>query len=408
MNTERGPIDGGQGRAQRPAHDTCANSVPYQRTRGVSIVVPTYREAENIPALVSRIDGALSAVGIEWELILVDDDSDDGSKVVVDGLARSLPVRIEIRRSAVRDLSLSVLRGFDLARFDTLVVMDADLSHPPERIVDLLAALGDDCDMVLGSRYARGGAVARRWNLVDFANSRVATALARNLTNCSDPMSGFFAIQRHVLPDRASLHPIGYKIGLELMVRGGLRAREVPILFSTRVLGSSKTGWLQRINAIRHFCRLYVFKYGGAARALLFGLVGATGLAVDIAVYFGLTSLGLEHRLARLLSFWPAVSWNWLLNRGFTFGERPTRPRDQQWAKFAVASLVGLGANVGSYTILTTYVTVFDRYRIVALLCGVALGCALNFTTATLYVYRRHAAREPGTRQGNGRRQESG
>ena len=406
MNIEPGRVDSGPSRSQGSVRDTCADSDPSCESRGVSIVVPTYREAGNIPALVSRIDGSLSSAGIEWELILVDDNSDDGSDVVVDRLARGLPVRIEIRRGAVRDLSLSVLRGFELAMFDTLVVLDADLSHPPERIVDLLAALDGGCDMAVGSRYATGGFVERRWNLVDFMNSRVATAMARHLANCSDPMSGFFAIRRQVLPDPAGLHPIGHKIGLELMVRGRLRVREVPILFASRVVGSSKTGWLQRINSIRHFCRLYIFKYGGAARALLFGLVGGSGLAVDIAVYFGLTSLGLEHRLARLLSFWPAVSWNWLLNRGFTFGERPRQPRIRQWARFAATSVIGLGANVGSYAILTTFVPVFDRHRLVALLCGVALGSALNFTTATFYVYRRHSVPVAGSRQGSGSQQE--
>ena len=407
MNTEAGRTHAGRSRPEGSARDTCADSEPSRDSPGVSIVVPTYREAENIPGLVSRIDGALSPAGIEWELILVDDNSDDGSDTVVDGLARDLPVRIEIRRCAARDLSLSVLRGFELAAFDTLVVLDADLSHPPERIVDLLAALDDGCDMAVGSRYAPGGFVERRWNLADFMNSRAATALARHLTNCSDPMSGFFAVRRRVLPDPAKLHPIGYKIGLELMVRGRLQVREVPILFATRVAGSSKTGWLQRINAVRHLCRLYVFKYGGAARALIFGLVGASGLAVDVAVYLGLASLGLEHRLARLASFWPAVTWNWLLNRGFTFGELPKQPRMRQWARFTAASLVGLGANVGGYAILTTFVPVFDRHRLVALLFGVALGSALNFTTATLYVYRRHSAPEPGTRQGSGSQREA-
>ena len=128
------------------------------------------------------------------------------------------------------------------------------------------------------------------------------------------------------------------------------------------------------------------FHSNGLARALLFGLAGTSGLAVNIAVYLGLTSLGLEHRLARLVSFWPAVSRNLLLTRAFTFGERPRQPRIRQWARFTPGSLIGLGANFGSYAILTTFVPVFDRHRLVALLCGVALGPALNFTTATLYV----------------------
>ena len=131
------------------------------------------------------------------------------------------------------------------------------------------------------------------------------------------------------------------------------------------------------------------------ARALSFGLVGASGLIIDIALYFGLQWLGLEHRLSRFVSFWPALAWNWLLNRGIAFGERPKQPRMQQWAKFAASSLIGLGANVGSYTMLTTFVDTLDRYRLVAWLCGVGLGSVVNFTAATLYVYRTHSAPTP-------------
>ena len=99
--------------------------------RTVSIVVPTLREAANIPILAGRIRSALSGSGMQWEILLVDDDSNDGSEEIVAALARWLPVRMEVRRNAPRDLSLAVLHGIRLARFDRVVVMDADLSHPP-------------------------------------------------------------------------------------------------------------------------------------------------------------------------------------------------------------------------------------------------------------------------------------
>ena len=99
-----------------------------------------------------------------------------------------------------------------------------------------------------------------------------------------------------------------------------------------------------------------------------------------------------EHRVARLVSFWPAVTWNWLLNRGLTFGERPRQPRAPQWAKFVTSSLLGLGINVGSYPLLTSLVDWFARNRLLALLGGVALGGLANFVVSNLYVYRSHAA----------------
>lgn len=100
-------------------------------SRSVSIVVPTYREATNLPALVERVHAALSGSGIEWELIVADGDSHDGSEAVVAELARGLPIRIETRRESPRDLSRSLRFGLGRARFDRIVVMDADLSHPP-------------------------------------------------------------------------------------------------------------------------------------------------------------------------------------------------------------------------------------------------------------------------------------
>ena len=366
------------------------------RPQAVSIVVPTFREAANIPRLAERIHAALSHRGIDWELLLIDDDSEDGSQAVAAELGRRLPVRMVTRRQSPRDLSLSVIEGIRLCRFERLVVMDADLSHPPERIADLLAALDGDCDMVVGSRYAPGGLIDRSWSRWRHLNSRVATWLALPLVRCSDPMAGFFATDRRRLPDPRSLQPIGYKIALELMVRGRLRVKELPIDFRDRSLGSSKMNWRQQLNFLRHLSRLYRFRFGGAARVLCFGLVGASGLAVDVACYLGLQWMGLEHRLARFLSFWPAVTWNWLLNRSLTFGERPPQPRVRQWGKFVAGSLAGLTLNVGGYTILTSLVDFFATRRLAALLSGVLLGTLVNFLLANLYVYRPSSAAGAG------------
>ena len=366
-----------------------ARTDPANAGGTLSIIVPTFREAGNLPALAERMHEALSGTGIEWELLLVDDDSGDGTEEVAAELARRLPVRLVTRRESPRDLSLAVIEGIRQCRFDRLMVMDADLSHPPERIVDLLAALDADCDMVIGSRYAPGGMVDRSWSLYRVLNSRLATWLARPLVACADPMSGFFATRRNALPDLGALRPMGYKIALELMVRGRLRVREIPIDFRDRSVGASKMNWRQQIRFLRHLSRLYNHRFGTLARVPFFGAVGASGLIVDLACYLGLQWAGVEHRLARFLSFWPAVSWNWALNRGLTFSERARQPRVGQWARFMASSLIGLGVNVGSYALLTSYVEVFDRHRLLAFFCGIGLGSLVNFVVADLYVYRR-------------------
>ena len=360
---------------------------PPAAASGVSVIVPTYREAGNVAALADRVAGALAPAGLDWELVFVDDGSGDGSAEIVARIGRRLPVRMEQRGGADRDLSRAVVRGLEVARFDSLVVMDADLSHPPERIPEMVAALAQ-APMVLGSRYAAGGRVDRGWGVLRRVNSRIAAALARPLAPAlADPMSGFFAVRRDALPDLGELRPIGYKIALEIVVRGGLRVHELPIHFRDRERGRSKLGWRQQVRYLRHLHRLYLHRFGGAARFASFAAVGGTGFLLDVGCYYGLQWLGLDHRLARFASFWPAVTWNWLANRALTFADRPRRPRGPQWAQFAVSSGLGLLANVGTYAVLTSFVAAFARAPLAALVVGVALGSVVNYAVADRVVY---------------------
>ncbi len=358
--------------------------------RAVSILVPTLREAANIPSLVARIDVAMGTRCMAWELLLIDDDSDDGSALAVAELAQRLPVAMHVRRGVPPGLALAVMDGIRLARFDLLVVMDADLSHPPERIPDLIDALQEGDAIVLGSRYAPGGRVDGSWGLHRAVMSRLATWLARPLAPCGDPLSGFFALHRRSVPDLATLAPVGYKIALELIVRGRLAVREVPIEFTDRRIGASKMDWREQFNYLRHLRRLYACKFETLARMLCFGLVGASGFVIDVGVYLGLERLGVDHRMARFLAFWPAVTWNWRLNRGWTFADRPRGPRARQWAAFVASSALGLVVNVGSYVALTGLAGFFAQHRLAALLAGVLLGAGVNYLIAENHVYRGH------------------
>lgn len=353
--------------------------------RSVSIIVPTYREAANIPALVDRLHRAMDETGIEWELILADDNSGDGSDRIVAGLANSWPVRLVVRHDTPRDLSLSVLMGLQFARFETLVVLDADLSHPPERIADLLAALSKECDMVVGSRYVPGGTVDCDWGWWRLLNSRLATALAVPLTSSTDPMSGFFAVRRSALPAWSSLHPIGYKIGLELMVRGQLHTKDVPIDFSDRQAGHSKINHRARVGFLRHLYRLYRFRLGSLTGALGLAKVIAarfSGFLVDVAGFLALQVAGLDHRLARSLSLGSAGGLSWLLNGRLTGETESSKVR----AARSPAFLAGLGINIGSYMCMTTFVASFERHRVIALLCGICIGRVCEFLYATARV----------------------
>jgi dolichol-phosphate mannosyltransferase len=226
-----------------------------------SIVVPTFREAESLPELIDRV-GKLRAAGTSiLELLIVDDDSQDGTE----SLMQSRPepwVRLIVRKRD-RGLSQAVLEGLRQAKGDVLVVMDADLSHPPEVIPTMLAAINQGADFVVGSRYIEGGTTADSWGLFRFINSRVATSLARPLTRITDPMSGLFALPRAVFERAENPSPVGYKIGLELLVRCRCeQVREVPIHFANRAHGTSKLTLTQQLLYLKHLSRLYRFKFG--------------------------------------------------------------------------------------------------------------------------------------------------
>jgi len=229
--------------------------------RNLSIVIPTYREAENLQPLAERIASVLRDADIDYEIVVVDDNSNDGSEeIVARQEAEGLPIRMIVRQDE-RGLSSAVLRGFDEACGEYLLCMDADLSHPPERIPDLLGALqGSDIEFVIGSRYVAGGSTEEGWGVWRWLNSKVATLLARPFTRARDPMAGFFALPRRVYARADRLDPIGYKIGLELIVKCRCRnVHEVPIHFADRHQGESKLNLREQMNYVRHIVRLARF-----------------------------------------------------------------------------------------------------------------------------------------------------
>ena len=180
----------------------------------LSIVVPTYREADNLSGLVRQVHSVLTAEQISYEMIIADDDSPDNTESVVSELSKDYPVRMIRPVGRERDLSLSVIDGIRAASSDEILVMDADLSHPPEAITSMLSEIDEHPGgFVLGSRYSDGGGFDRSWSLWRFLNSHIATALAWPLVSCRDPMSGFFMFDRKLV-DVQRLKPIGYKIGL--------------------------------------------------------------------------------------------------------------------------------------------------------------------------------------------------
>jgi dolichol-phosphate mannosyltransferase len=203
----------------------------------VSIIVPVLNEAENIQPLVSQI----VATVVFHEILFVDGGSTDRTQDIIESLAAHHAVRIVEQDRNLPGLAAAIMAGARAAQGDILVVMDADLSHPPERINEILAPLlSGEADLVIGSRYVRGGSTPG-WPLWRQIMSRTASAFAQPLTGLRDSMCGFFAISRSRL---LQIDPptSGFKIVFETVVRGGrdLRVREVPIAFRDRSRGKSK------------------------------------------------------------------------------------------------------------------------------------------------------------------------
>ena len=238
----------------------------------LSIVVPTFHEVENVALLTERIFKTVRDAGISCELILVDDNSRDGSVEAIEKLKPNYPVRMIVREDE-RGLSTAVLRGFEDAQGEVFLVMDADLSHPPEKILDLYTAVkSGEADFVFGSRYVSGGET-KDWPFLRKLNSRVATLLARPLTRATDPMAGFFCLRRDTWENAAPLSPLGYKIGLELLIKGRCRKlRDIPIVFADRHAGKSKLTFRQQLLYLIHLKRLYFFQFPLLSALILYGL----------------------------------------------------------------------------------------------------------------------------------------
>jgi dolichol-phosphate mannosyltransferase len=246
-------------------------TIPAASAATVSVIVPTYLEADNVPVLVGRLKAVAAAHQLRLELLIVDDDSGDDVAALPARLGEESWVRVIVRHGR-RDLGQAVVEGMRAALGDVLVVMDADLSHPPETIPALLAALArPDVDFVLASRYVAGGSTYDEWGALARLNSWIARAIARPLVPVEDPMSGFFALRRSTFVAARELDPLGYKIALELIVKCNCTGvSEVPIHFGPRLHGKSKLGARARIDYLRHVKRLVDYRYGG-----VLALIGA-------------------------------------------------------------------------------------------------------------------------------------
>jgi dolichol-phosphate mannosyltransferase len=318
----------------------------------LAVVVPTFKEARNVPLLVERLTQRLSQ--FRWEVIFVDDNSPDGTADTVIGIARHFrPVRLLFRPSR-RGLSSAVIEGIFATSADYVVVMDGDLQHDEAIIPDMIAALrSGGARLVIGSRHVSGGGnegmTGTRRRISDWSNRLARLALGRDV---GDLMSGFFAFRRDDLaPVVAKIDGSGFKILLDILFRLAPEDKvvEIPYVFRERVHGTSKLG----LDAASAFVGMIVDRFFGrmvSYRFVKFCMVGLLGVGFHFLFLSSLlTFTPLGFTLSQLLATLGAATANFYFNNRWTYGELALRGRD--WfiglLKFLAISSVGILANVG-------------------------------------------------------------
>ncbi len=361
----------------------------------LSIILPTYREAGNLSPMCRQISAEMQKGGLglkDYEILVMDDCSDDGSAQECDELQKDgIPLRFVERKQQQRGLSPAVLDGLKICRGEYCCVMDADMSHPADAILPMLQKMrAGEADFCLGSRYTKGGRIDENWTRRRLLMSRFATFLSLPLIRVADPMSGFFILAKASMPSNHELSPLGYKIALELLVKGNYRkVYEHPIYFRNRLYGESKMGVREQFLYLQHLRRLYKARYPVMSEFVHFGLVGGSGFVVDVALYYIFQFFfNINHIAARALSFWGASTWNWYWNRTITFSDYFKSMPLTQWISFVAVSLFGFLINWGSYVLLTGNIHFFEINKLVALMLGVIAGLGFNFMFSRIFIFR--------------------
>lgn len=350
----------------------------------VSVVVPTYKEAESLPLLLDRLGRLRTEAILDLELLIMDDNSRDGTEELI--ASCGLPwVRLVVRK-ANRGLSPAVIDGLKLARNEVVVVMDADLSHPPERIPDLLKALEEGHEFAIGSRYVAGASTDEAWGVFRWLNSKVATLLARPFTRVSDPMSGFFAFRRSLLERTETLNPVGYKIGLELLVKSrARRVADIPIHFAQRQKGESKLSFKEQLRYIQHLRRLFIHRYPNWAHLLQFLVVGGTGVFVNLILLTALLWMKTPLKPAIAVAIALSMLFNFALNRRFSFSYARQGSLVGQLAGYVAACSIGAAINyIVTVRSLAMWPGIWPQ---AAALAGIVAGTGVNFAFCRLLVF---------------------
>lgn len=353
------------------------------------MIIPTLRESQNIPLVLGRLEAVLA--GIEWEVVFVDDDSDDGTAGVLVDLARANRRVRFIRRIGRRGLSSACLEGMATSAADFFAVMDADLQHDERILPEMIRAMGGDptLDLAVGTRYAAAGGVGD-WSKSRQWISRFGTSVEKLFlhTSLSDPLSGFFVIRRSLFDEAVRrMTGKGFKILLDLVLSVGrpLRTVEVPYEFRARQHGESKLD----VVVLLEYLYLLVDKSVGRfvpVRFIFYVFAGMTGLILHLTILgLLLRGLGVPFVVAQSTSTLVAMVSNFLVNNAVTF--RPVRLRGATF-------LAGLAVYIGICSVgaVVNVVTSWHLYNSsihwwIAGATGALIGAVWNYAVSTHIVW---------------------
>ncbi len=355
----------------------------------LTVIIPTYNEEANIRNIITEVDAVFKRNNLNGEILVVDDNSPDGTISIVNEIKKTKSNVNIIVRLVDHGLSQSVAEGFVHSSSNILVVIDADLSHPPALIPAMYHEIMGGYDVVIGSRYMDGGGI-KKWPLKRRVISLGATFLGRLLfPDVSDPVSGFFAIRKGVVAN-APLKPRGYKILLEVLGKGTWeKDKEIPFEFVDREIGSSKLKLKTIIEYAEQVIDITLFSFlhhQSAAwrewkKVFKFGLVGISGILVNQGILIFLKEFaGFPLPVASVFAIEIAILNNFLWNDLWTFKTDGQQQKiSSRWHRLISFQVVSAGGAVINFAILNylAYIMGID-YRIANIL-GIVVGFTWNF-----------------------------
>ena len=361
----------------------------------LSLILPTYNEAANLPELLPALEKVLD--GIPHEIIIVDDDSPDETWRVAQEIGKTRDDVHVIRRVGRRGLSSAVIEGFLSAKGEVLAVMDADGQHDMSILPKLYKSTQSGNGIAIGSRYVSGGSVGE-WDERRHLMSRVATGLALKVckVKVQDPMSGFFAIRKNLFQSIAAhLNPKGFKILLDLLVcvPKKTQVEEIPFTFSTRLHGESKLSRRVQIEFLEYLYDVTIGRYIPLT-FVKYCIVGGLGVGVHVGTYIAASSFLSSGEdlsvggfgVAVLIAIEVAILFNFYVNNIWTFAMSRLKGMAMiiGFAKYNLACAFGAVANYA----VSSYLFSLGWADLAAVIVGAFTGVVWNYTMSRFFAWK--------------------